>query len=121
MPKSSDAGSHLRRITHGATLSTTAATQPLERQGTGCLNHEEAPRRHRLSVATTALLLFAVTAAAVGQVMLKHGMQIALSPVRPSPAARSQSARLPRRGCCSDWWFSASRRWPGSSRCPGCR
>ncbi len=32
-----------------------------------------------MSVATTALLLFAVTAAAVGQVMLKHGMQIALS------------------------------------------
>ncbi len=32
-----------------------------------------------MSVATTALLLFAVTAAAVGQVMLKHGMQIASS------------------------------------------
>ena len=32
-----------------------------------------------MSVATAALLLFAVTAAAVGQVMLKHGMQIASS------------------------------------------
>ena len=32
-----------------------------------------------MSVATAALLLFAVTAAAVGQIMLKHGMQIATS------------------------------------------
>jgi drug/metabolite transporter (DMT)-like permease len=35
--------------------------------------------RHRLSVASMALLLFAVATAAIGQVMLKHGMQVATS------------------------------------------
>jgi undecaprenyl phosphate-alpha-L-ara4N flippase subunit ArnE len=33
--------------------------------------------RYRLTIASMALLLFAVGSAAVGQVMLKHGMQIA--------------------------------------------
>jgi drug/metabolite transporter (DMT)-like permease len=33
--------------------------------------------RYRLTIASMALLLFAVASAAVGQVMLKHGMQIA--------------------------------------------
>jgi drug/metabolite transporter (DMT)-like permease len=33
--------------------------------------------RHQLTIASMALLLFAVASAAAGQVMLKHGMQIA--------------------------------------------
>lgn len=38
---------------------------------------EHSPGRHRLTLASTAVLLFAVAAAAVGQVMLKHGMHAA--------------------------------------------
>jgi multidrug transporter EmrE-like cation transporter len=37
----------------------------------------EAPRRTHLTIGNLALLLFAVGAAAAGQVMLRHGMQIA--------------------------------------------
>ena len=57
MPKSSDADTALRRDTHpaGAALS---------------------GRRH-LTIASVGLLLVAVVSAATGQVMLKHGMQVA--------------------------------------------
>jgi drug/metabolite transporter (DMT)-like permease len=37
------------------------------------------PGRHQLTIGRLALLLFAVGAAATGQVMLKHGMQAATS------------------------------------------
>ena len=35
--------------------------------------------RHHLTIGNVALVLFAVTTAAIGQVMLKHGMQVASS------------------------------------------
>ena len=62
-----------------------------------------------MTIASVALLLFAVVSAATGQVMLKHGMQVATARV-PIPADRWRFARPPRRGCCSGWWFSASPR-----------
>jgi multidrug transporter EmrE-like cation transporter len=40
---------------------------------------EDIPGRHPLTIANVALVLFAVATAAVGQVMLKHGMQVATS------------------------------------------
>jgi drug/metabolite transporter (DMT)-like permease len=40
---------------------------------------EDIPGRHHLTIGNVALVLFAVSTAAVGQVMLKHGMQIASS------------------------------------------
>lgn len=41
--------------------------------------HEDTSGRHRLTIGNVALVLFAVSTAAVGQVMLKHGMQVANS------------------------------------------
>jgi multidrug transporter EmrE-like cation transporter len=40
---------------------------------------EDVPGRHPLTIANVTLVLFAVATAAVGQVMLKHGMQVASS------------------------------------------
>jgi len=41
-------------------------------------------RRHHLTIGSLALVLFAVLAAACGQLMLKHGMQLATARVRGS-------------------------------------
>jgi multidrug transporter EmrE-like cation transporter len=41
------------------------------------IEQERTSRRHPLTLASAGLLLFAVISAATGQVMLKHGMQIA--------------------------------------------
>jgi drug/metabolite transporter (DMT)-like permease len=41
------------------------------------LDHEETSRRRHLTIGSVALLLFSVTTAATGQVMLKHGMNMA--------------------------------------------
>jgi len=65
MSKSSDAD---------APPATTAAP---EDPPTACPEFEETPRRHHLTIASVALLLFAVISAATGQVILKHGMQLA--------------------------------------------
>ena len=55
-----------------------------------------------MTIASVGLLLFAVVTAATGQVMLKHGMQIATARVAIT-ADRWRCARPPRRGCCSGW------------------
>jgi len=41
-------------------------------------------RRHHLTIGSLALVLFAVLAASCGQLMLKHGMQLATARVRGS-------------------------------------
>lgn len=68
------------------------AMLPMKRPGslrqdheTGFTGREGRPRRRPLTIGSMALLLFAVATAAVGQVMLKHGMHIA--------AARATAAR----------------------------
>jgi multidrug transporter EmrE-like cation transporter len=48
-------------------------------KSSGRSDHDETARRHHLTISSVALLLFAVATAAIGQVMLKHGMQIATS------------------------------------------
>ncbi len=45
----------------------------------GLPGNEGQSGRRRLTIASVGLLLFAVVTAAIGQVMLKHGMQIATS------------------------------------------
>ena len=62
-----------------------------------------------MTIASVALLLFAVITAAVGQVMLKHGMQIATARATHDGGSLALRAAT-RRGCCSDWSFSASPR-----------
>jgi multidrug transporter EmrE-like cation transporter len=73
MSKSSDADRPLRSATLGTGLPAQASeSNPIKRP-----DHEEPSRRRHLTIASVALLLFAVITAATGQVMLKHGMNIA--------------------------------------------
>jgi multidrug transporter EmrE-like cation transporter len=51
--------------------------QSAEHNETGRSIHEGASRGHHLTIGSAVLLLLAVTTAAIGQVMLKYGMQIA--------------------------------------------
>jgi multidrug transporter EmrE-like cation transporter len=73
MSKSSDADRPLR----SATLRSGLPAQATESHATERPDHEETSRRRHLTVASVALLLFAVITAATGQVMLKHGMNMA--------------------------------------------
>jgi multidrug transporter EmrE-like cation transporter len=77
MSKSSDADGQLRPEIRVAVPSAERPAQSPEYHETGRPDHEETPRRHHMTIGNMALLLFAVATAAVGQVMLKHGMQIA--------------------------------------------
>jgi drug/metabolite transporter (DMT)-like permease len=86
MPKPLDAERRLRPRLHQAMRSVARRTQPSGYHETGRRpDHGETPRRPHLTIGNLALVLFAVGAAAVGQVMLRHGMQIA--------AARAASTR----------------------------
>jgi multidrug transporter EmrE-like cation transporter len=62
--------------------------------------HKRQARRIQLSVGSVALLLFAVISAATGQVMLKHGMQIA------SARANSAGSSLAFAAATSPWVLS---------------
>jgi multidrug transporter EmrE-like cation transporter len=58
---------------------------------------EHEPGRRQLTIASVGLLLFAVATAATGQVMLKHGMQIATS------RAAASGGSLALRAATSPW------------------
>jgi len=71
------------------------AERPAQLQGpreTGRTHHEGTSGRQHLTLGSLALLLFAVGSAAVGQVMLKHGMQIATSRAASSGGSLAVSA-----------------------------
>lgn len=73
MSKSSDGGRPLRQDARVATSDGgTPASDAAQAAGTES-------GRHRLTIGNVALVVFAVALAAVGQVMLKHGMQVATS------------------------------------------
>lgn len=76
MSSSSDAGGPVLPGTRSATSPAGPAAQPTDRRRPG---DADTPGRHPLTIASLALVLFAVATAAVGQVMLKHGMQAASS------------------------------------------
>jgi len=78
MPKPLDAESPLFPRLHQAMRSVARRTQPSGyHEAEARPDHGETSRRPHLTIGNLALLLFAVGAAAVGQVMLKHGMKIA--------------------------------------------
>jgi drug/metabolite transporter (DMT)-like permease len=78
MPKPLDAERPLGPRLHQAMRSVARRTQPSGYHETGRRpDHEETRRRPHLTIGNLVLLLFAVGAAAVGQVMLRHGMQTA--------------------------------------------
>lgn len=77
MSKSSEADGMPRPDAPWATLPAGRPAQLPENRQTGHQLPEQKSRRHHLTIASMALLLFAVISAATGQVMLKHGMQVA--------------------------------------------
>src|SRR5271165_6748551 len=77
MSKSSDADTPLRRDTRPAGRPDGWSEQVPPDHATGRPEHEKKSGRRHLTIASVGLLLFAVATAATGQVMLKHGMQIA--------------------------------------------
>lgn len=78
MPEPLDAERPLRPKPHQAMRTAARRIQPSGPHETERRPDQgEAPGRHHLTIGNIGLLLFAVGAAAVGQVMLKHGMQIA--------------------------------------------
>jgi multidrug transporter EmrE-like cation transporter len=92
MSKSPDADSSIRPDRQPAMLN---ATLPGQESQTRAAKHpelEETSRRHHLTLASTALLLFAVISAATGQVMLKHGMQVASARATSSGGSLVMSA-----------------------------
>jgi multidrug transporter EmrE-like cation transporter len=79
MSKSSDADARLR--------------QEARRAGpTGRAKREGTPGRRHLTTASVALLLFSVVSAATGQVMLRHGMQVASARSGGSLALRAATS-----------------------------
>src|ERR1700735_4679905 len=77
MSKSSDADAPLRRDTHSSGQPGGGSEQAPPDNSTGRPEHKGIPGRRHLTIASVGLLLFAVVSAATGQVMLKHGMQVA--------------------------------------------
>jgi len=101
MPKPADTESPLWPRLHQAMRSVARRAQPSGNHARGRRpDHEETRRRSHLTVGNLALLLFAVGAAAVGQVMLRHGMQTA------SARAASNHGSLATAAATSPWvWF----------------
>jgi len=98
MPKPLDAESRLWPQLHQAMRSVARRAQPSGNHETGRRpDPAETPRRPHLTIGNMALLLFAVGAAAVGQVMLKHGMQVA------SARAASSGGSLAVAAATSPW------------------
>jgi drug/metabolite transporter (DMT)-like permease len=97
MSKSSDADAPLRGDTRPAGRPEGWTEQAPRNQSTGRPEHEGNPGRHPLTIASIGLLLFAVISAATGQVMLKHGMQIATS------RAAQSGGSLALRAATSPW------------------
>lgn len=78
MPKTLGAESRPWPRLHQAMRSVARRAQPSGNHETGrSPDQGKTPRRPSLTIGNLAILLFAVGAAAVGQVMLKHGMQVA--------------------------------------------
>jgi hypothetical protein len=68
--------------------------------------------RHRLSATSLVLVLFAVITASGGQLMLKHGMQVATARVHRSHGSLAVAAATTP-WVLLDWWSSACPPWPG--------
>jgi multidrug transporter EmrE-like cation transporter len=92
MSKSSDPSGSFRPGTRPAMLPARQPVPSRESHETGRRGREDIPGRHHLTIGSVALVLFAVTAAAIGQVMLKHGMQIASSRAAHSHGSLAVSA-----------------------------
>src|ERR1700745_3619386 len=77
MSKSSDADAGLRQDASRASPAAGGPERAPQNRSTERAERGRTPGRRHLTIASVALWLFAVVSAATGQVMLKHGMQIA--------------------------------------------
>jgi drug/metabolite transporter (DMT)-like permease len=84
MSEPPDAKAPLPRGTRPAGLLGEEPEQAPPNRETERHGQQPTPGRRQLTIASVALLLFAVVSAATGQVMLKHGMQIATARVSDS-------------------------------------
>ena len=97
MSKSSDADAPLRQDASQAGPAAGGPERAPRNRSTERAERERTPGRRHLTIASVALLLFAVVSAATGQVMLKHGMQIA------SARAADSGGSLALRAATSPW------------------
>ena len=77
MSEPADANTPPSRSTRQAGLLGSEPEQAPQNRAVEGPGHQPTSGRRQLTIASVALLLFAVVSAATGQVMLKHGMQIA--------------------------------------------
>lgn len=77
MSKSTDMDGPLRPGPRPAAPPPQGPAQPPDSRAAGHPGHQPTSRGHHVTIASAALLVFAVSTAATGQLMLKHGMQIA--------------------------------------------
>src|SRR4249920_2705482 len=97
MSKPSDADAPLRQDARRSKPAAGGPEQAPRNRSTGGAEREGTPERRHLTIASVALLLFAVVSAATGQVMLKHGMQVA------SARAAHDGGSLALRAATSPW------------------
>ena len=97
MSKSPDTNAALRQNARPAGPPAEASEQAPRDHPAERAERMETPGRRHLTIASVGLLLFAVLSAAVGQVMLKHGMQIA------SSRAAHSGGSLALRAATSPW------------------
>lgn len=74
MSKSADMDGPLHSDARPAVPPAPRSAQPPDGRASG---REQTSKGHHVTIASAALLVFAVSSAATGQLMLKHGMQIA--------------------------------------------
>src|SRR5690348_7424746 len=97
MSKSSDADARLRQDASRANPAAGGPERAPQSRSTERAERERTPGRRHLTIASVGLLLFAVASAATGQVMLKHGMQIATA------RAAESGGSLALRAATSPW------------------
>ena len=97
MSKPADPDLPLRQDARRARPAAPGPEQAPRNPSPGRAEPERTPGRRHLTIASVALLLFAVAAAASGQVMLKHGMQVA------SARAAESGGSLALRAATSPW------------------
>ena len=90
MSKSSDSRGPFQSATSPAMLPARGPARGTHEKGRP--GREDISGRHHLTIGNVALVLFAVGTAAVGQVMLKHGMQVASSRAAHSHGSLAVSA-----------------------------
>jgi multidrug transporter EmrE-like cation transporter len=77
MPKSTDTDGPLHSGMRPAVPPAEPPAQAPDIQAAGRPEHNQTSKGHHVTIASALLLVFAVSTAATGQLMLKHGMQLA--------------------------------------------